>query len=383
MGDIQSIPPMRVLWIGPWHSDKALYGRKAVNQAATEWSRGLLNALVETGCMVHICSHCYEQFWPRGRLSPGDAADFDFSLPLRVARYINLPFVRSVTLSIAYRQVVVQEIEAFHPDVILSYNVTSFLNVCLENHKLKNVRWFPIILDQNDPTPDNWCEFMRQTTNASGLIFLSFWGFQHYPGSLPRVHFDGGVEKWNGEKNANHDGVIVYSGKYDDQYGGLDLLFEMFREVQAPQCRFILTGKDATGRLPKYLRQEPRAEYRGFLRQADLHALHCSASVFVNPRPPGISDNRMAFPSKLFRYLSYGKPVVSTWTDGLAPDYRDLLWVPEDNTPSAYAALIEQALFLGEDSRGALSEKIRLWVQAHIWQIQVERLCRWLEEIRK
>ena len=48
-----------------------------------------------------------------------------------------------------------------------------------------------------------------------------------------------------------------------------------------------------------------------------------------------IDGNQMNFPSKLFRYLPYGKPILSTNTQGLSPDYSNaLIYVDFENVDS-------------------------------------------------
>ena len=382
MSPERSARALRVLWLGPWHSEQALYGRKAVNQAATRWSRGLLHGLSACGCEVRVCTHCREQSWPWGELVPGRFSDFDPTYPVRSARYLNLPVLREIMLGSAYLRMVKREAEAFRPDVVLSYNLEPYHCAVAGYLAQQKIRWVPIILDQDDPAPDAWAVFSRQAAGASGLVFLSYWGSQNCPLSLPRLHLDGGVDQWRGDEPVSaENNWVVYSGKFDDRYGGLDALFEIFSRVKLQGCRFILTGKDPKGRLGAYLRREPRAEYRGFLAEPALHELHLRASVFINPRPPAVSDNRMTFPSKLLHYLAYGKPVVSTWTDGLSPEYRELLTLSETQEPAGYAALIERELGSGAEGRLAQLQRMKRWInETHTWDIQAARLVRWMGE---
>ncbi|MBM4165096.1 MAG: glycosyltransferase family 4 protein [Lentisphaerae bacterium] len=372
---------LRLLWLGPWHSDEALFGRRAVNQAATQWSRGLLRGLDAAGCTIRVCTHCREQYWPGGELLPGRKADFDASYPVRAGRYLNVPLARDRSLRTLYRRLVREEIRAFRPDIVFGYNLASYHRAAVPLLAEAGIRWVPIILDQDDPAADGWTTFTCQSRGAAGLVFLSHWGYVNCPLSVPRLHLDGGVDRWRDEGGSEAgDRWVVYSGKYDDQYGGLDLLFEMFARVRTPGCRFILTGKDPKERLAVYLRQEPRAEYRGFLAEDALHALHLRASVFVNPRPPTVSDNRMTFPSKLLHYLAYGKPVVSTWTDGLSPEYREWLLVPQQPTAEGYAALIDRALTT--EYGGERLQSQRDWVlRTRTWERQAERLLAWCGEM--
>jgi glycosyltransferase involved in cell wall biosynthesis len=370
--------PVRILWLGPWHSDEALYGRKAPNQAATRWARGFVHALARQGCSIQILTHCREQYWPKGDFWPGLQKDFDLTYPLQFVRYTNAPCLRNRWLSWAYRLRISQILQTYKPDVVLSYNMEGYHCAAAGVLARKSIKWVPIILDQDDPELTRWKGFTQEAKRASGLVFLSHWGYQHCPLRLPVIHLDGGVEHWMGMLDGDKK-TIVYSGKYDDHHGGLDLLFKMFASVQDPDCRFLLTGKDALNRLPGYLAQEKRATYCGFLTDSELTKVYRQATAFINPVRPDVNVNRMNFPSKLLDYLAYGKPIISTWTDGLSPEYRDLLMVPDANEPAAYARLIDQAMVMDASARLGLFERMQKWVETtHTWDIQATRLIDWI-----
>lgn len=54
-----------------------------------------------------------------------------------------------------------------------------------------NLELCPIILDLDDPSVDNWSEFINSTEQCSKIIFLSQWSFDNYPGSKPKHLFIG------------------------------------------------------------------------------------------------------------------------------------------------------------------------------------------------
>lgn len=306
---------LRILWLGHWHSDKALFKHKAVNQAATAWTRGFLGGLMNENCEIFVCSHCWEQSWPLGTLIPGKKSDFDQSLPLKYVKYLNLPGLKNLCLQNLYKSMVACVLRDFKPDVVLSYNLYSYHCGVKELVNKAGAKWIPVILDQVDPQIDNWGFFKKQSKGAAGIVFLSYWGYKNCPLSVPKIHFDGGVNNLVKQANADQpDDIVVYSGKYDDCYGGLDLLFDIFKKIKHPNCKFVLTGKDPNNVLRKYLNEDNRFEYLGFMHDKSFSELCFKSSVFINPRPPLVRDNRMAFPSKLLNYLQYGKPVVSTWT---------------------------------------------------------------------
>jgi glycosyltransferase involved in cell wall biosynthesis len=373
---------LRILWLGHWHSDKALLEYKAVNQAATAWSRGFLGGLSDTGCEIFVCSHCWEQSWPYGQLVPGHSTDFDRSFPVKYARYLNLPGVKDICLKRQYKSMVACSIRDYKPDIVFSYNMYPYHCCVKDVVREAGAAWIPVILDQADPQVDNWSSFQKLSSGASGIVFLSYWGYKNCPLDLPKIHLDGGLVNLVAQANVNMPAnIVVYSGKYDDRYGGLDLLFEIFRNIKCPDCKFILTGKDPNNLLKKYLNADKRFEYTGFMNTKDFDEQCQIGSVFINPRPPLVSDNRMAFPSKLLNYLQYGKPVVSTWTDGLSPEYREILLIPEtnENLSEDCAQLIDRALSMNRIDRIQLAQKISEWIDvSHTWKRQAARLISWL-----
>jgi glycosyltransferase involved in cell wall biosynthesis len=121
----------------------------------------------------------------------------------------------------------------------------------------------------------------------------------------------------------------------------------------------------------------------GVVDEAKLRVLSEAAWAFVNPRPPSIAENAHNFPSKVLEYLSYGKPVVSTWTPGLAPEYREVLMVVDGESPDALAARLADALALEPGALGEHRERVRAFLAANkLWTVQAERLRAWLAGLR-
>ena len=319
-----------------------------------------------------------------GEWRPGDKRDFFESVTVRFSKYWNIPRLRDFSLMEAYRKMIRDEVAECRPDVVLLYNMEPYHASAAEVLTALGVRWIPLILDENEVGACGWELFSLRVKDAAGLIFLSHWGFANCPVALPKLHLDGGVRSTSvpalRDLPINEQKTVVYSGVFDEGYGGLARLFEIFSAVADQSCRFLLTGKDAKGNLKRYLRQEPRAEYCGFVSRDELQRIHAQATVFVNPRPSEASENRMTFPSKLLEYLSYGKPVVSTWTEGLAPEYRKVLLVPQANTPEAFARLIDEALNYTRDEQFALQQRIVAWAVGHTWKEQAKSLVEFVEK---
>jgi glycosyltransferase involved in cell wall biosynthesis len=101
----------------------------------------------------------------------------------------------------------------------------------------------------------------------------------------------------------------------------------------------------------------------------------------VNPRPNSVVDSQHNFPSKLLEYLSYGKPVISTCTPGIAPEYSHVIDIPEDETPAGLAGVIQRVLQWSEVQRRERAVAIREFLKTRkTWIVQARRLTEWLED---
>lgn len=77
-------------------------------------------------------------------------------------------------------------------------------------------------------------------------------------------------------------------------------------------------------------------------------------------------------------YLSYGKPVISSWTAGLASEYRGVLEVFEDETPECLARRISEVLEWPQARRAQYEQQSRAFLAGRLWWRRAERLVAWL-----
>ena len=105
------------------------------------------------------------------------------------------------------------------------------------------------------------------------------------------------------------------------------------------------------------------------------------ASVFVNPRPRDVIGNESNFPSKLFEYFQYLKPIISTKTPGISPDYETILITAETDNPKSIANKLIEVLDCDEDKTNEYIETTLKFInQNKTWDIQSGRLIKWLTD---
>ena len=169
---------------------------------------------------------------------------------------------------------------------------------------------------------------------------------------------------------------IVYLGKLSKS-GGLDVLLALPKLVADRNVRFIYGGKGYPAdiaRLNALAASDPRVDFRGFVEDSDVAELFEQADVFINPRDPDDVVNDMVFPSKIMHYLQTGKTVVSTWTKGLDPAYRDLMLFSKTSSVEDFAVTVEGAVDESQEKRVDRSQRIAVFLTgSRLWRLQAGR----------
>jgi glycosyltransferase involved in cell wall biosynthesis len=374
-----------ILWVGNVFTAKAVERYRGIAASSNYWRKGLLGGLQAADVNFRVLGHRNEQAWPKGMLFPNDEASMEPAFPSTLVKWINLPGVRYPLLARAHVRAYKKMVKQHGlPLAVLTYNPYPWHVPLAHYAQQHGVKWVSITLDY-DHVDGGWSQYESEVGAADGHVFLSHWAYKECPCPAPKLHLDGGFEEWFGDTEAKAEEVpkqkrtCLYSGKYTN-YGGYELLLDTIRSLEGSNIVFQLTGKASAAVVTQLKSFGDRVEYYGFVDDAKLHELTLNADVLFNPRPSHYIENRVAFPSKLVRYLAYAKPIVSTWTDGLAPEYRDLLIVPEEETGASLGQAVLQAADYNDAEKAALASRVRDFLMANkSWKKQAERLRDWLE----
>jgi glycosyltransferase involved in cell wall biosynthesis len=351
----------------------------AVSPAAVRWQIGLLRAIKDTGYDVVDIGHISEAAWPRGTLlMPARRGALPAAIAGTLVGYINAPFGRVANLAAGYcsaaRAIIA---ERGPPAAIVTYNFYQPLVACaLAVRVLARVPWVLVSADRN---PGLYWSTIRRL--PEGMVFLS-WGDFAASDAAKKLHIDGGATAMRPAGTPATPLRIVYTG-YLATHTGLDLLAETFERMQRRDIELWICGKGRSPAAERLAARDNRVRLRGLISDDELTELCAKAAVFVNPRLPDVDENKYNFPSKVLEYLSYGIPVVSTWTEGLAPEYRDILQIAEP-TPASLGAALEACLAWTPAARGAYYEKARAFVAGdRSWASQAAKLTRFIEALAR
>jgi len=368
------------LWLGGVFSEDTLLKNPAVSTAANRWQKGLIEAVNEQGFPVLMLSHLPERIWPKGSLRPGAAGDFWPGLESHLVEYWNLPFMREYSLRRNYlkegRGIFKR---AGKPLAVFSYNPEPWavaFGIYAQEHF--QVPWIDVCADCYDPGPD-WAGYATGAGLAKGHVLLSHYACQSCPFPV-KINLDGGVRdiKTDCRSFETDKKIILYTGMMSI-WGGVSLLLKAFSKITDKDTELWVCGPGSNPDLDAALKRDPRIKFFGLVPEAQLQQIYKQASVLVNPRPNNVNGNTMNFPSKVLEYLSYGKPVVSTWTPGLAPEYREVLEVIEEENEDCLAGTIEDVLnWTDEKKERHLTGTKDFLLKHKIWKHQAARLITWL-----
>ncbi|MFM1997083.1 MAG: hypothetical protein RLZZ111_1470, partial [Planctomycetota bacterium] len=272
------------------------------------------------------------------------------------------------------------------PDLLVSYNAERYVGPAARAAAAARVPWIPIVMDGDDLGLDrSWRWVEEAVRGAAGVAFLSHWARTHCP--FPETfHMDGGITFRDlpdrGDASAPS---VLYTGT-KGPWGGLDLLLDAWERVRHPTARLDICGPGRHDRLAALVARGPqggpagRVTDHGVVGEARLRGLTERAAVLVNPRPPSFPGNRLNFPSKLLEYLGTGKPIVTTRTVSLAPEYDDVLVFAAGDSAAGLAAGIDRVLGWGADARADYRRRVAAFASRHgDWQVVTGRFLDWAQ----
>ena len=116
----------------------------------------------------------------------------------------------------------------------------------------------------------------------------------------------------------------------------------------------------------------------GFLSDDKIYKMAFQATFFVNPRPLGFGPNKLNFPSKLLFYLAFGKPVISTISLGMSPEYSSVIIEIEDESKASIIRSLELSLNMNNDIYEEFCKKAVKFKERYTWDKQVLKFIKWI-----
>jgi glycosyltransferase involved in cell wall biosynthesis len=384
---------MRLIFLMLVFKEEAVRLHDVASHASNAWMTGVCRALQEAGVRLVTVGHEPARVWPLGRhLFPGDPDHLSMGIVQRLVRFLNVPLLRHFFLAVGYRRALCREVAGCSDAIVCTYNPLPWQVYAAQAAVKQGARWISFVLDDDEVDRHGWGRYLKQTKTAAGHVFVSQWAYEHAP-VAHKLLLEGGVEAWRGgvgqfetPARAGQSPSVMFAGLLCES-AGVQELVAMIDALPERQLEFWICGKGACAELTRRAAQDQRIKLLGFLSEAELDQRLQSAWVLINPRSVTHEGSRMNFPSKLLRYLSYGKPVVTVWTPGIPAEYREVLQVVDPKVCGSEPAKIGHLMAQQVDGvlqwdaaeRLAWEDKVHQFiVPAKLWSSQVKRLVEFI-----
>lgn len=372
----------RFLWLDGIFDERTVTEFPAMSPAKNFWQREFVNALKSKGHYITTIGFPVEQVWPFGRLLiHGKQATLAKSLDGSIVGYINVPFLRNISQYRGFVKTVKQLLASSEkvPDYTITY---SCLNKSTDRHpsistakyirKTFGIPWLCIVADGAAP-PD-----------ADGYVYLTWSYYDSLTAPVPKLHIDGGVpdikpqsSHYTAFDQSTQVKILMYMGALTP-HGGVTQLAKAFQLIQDQNVELLICGRGENPEIERLAEVDKRIKIMGFVSESELNTLACKAIAFVNPRPSDFEPNKLNYPSKLLHYLAFGKPVISTFTDGISPEYADILIPVNEETECGLSEAIRNVLNMPEKDYNFICTLVNRFKEQHTWGYQVDRFVSWI-----
>ena len=369
------------LWLEGVFSQNTLKLFPSISVASNFWQASFLEYLISLGNNVDVVGFPAERSWPFGRL-------FIYRKNLESSKstggvalgYINLPFFRVAVQSIILLIWTLKYLitKPTKPNYIVIYS-------CLEKSWIptgpiwaaKIVRKFtkiPILCFVADGEPPK---------GADRYVYVAWSNYLLAGEQVPKLHFDGGVPVIKSNEAAKKVNkkidktIFMYIGALTE-HGGINELTRAFISLEDQNTELWICGRGENNQLQQLANRENRIKLMGFLDDDKLYELAFQANFFVNPRPLGFDPNKLNFPSKLLLYLAFGKPVISTVSLGMSPEYSSVVIEIEDEKEISLTRSLQKAIQMDVNSYNDFCNRVVTFKKKHSWDKQVSKFIKWI-----
>lgn len=369
------------LWLNGVFESNSVHSFPSVSVAANLWQSGFLDALANNGHTVYLIGWIPERIWPFGRffVSP-KGVRIKEAIKGQLVGYLNLPILRNFLEYFLCKDAAEKYLKygKSRPDYTVVFSTlndrvksTPAIQLAKYLKRKHGIPWICIVADGQPPL------------GADKYIFLAWSSYLEYREILSAIHFDGGVvnipTRFSQEVVDSSSRALMYMGSLLYHGGALELA-KAFSIVDDEKIELWLCGQGLSKQLMDVAALDSRIKIMGFLKEDELTLLAQRAFAFANPRPFWFAPNRINYPSKLLHYLAFDKPIISTVTDGLHPDYLKILIPIENESINSIAYSIKLVMALPNSQYEAMVDEIQIFKKMHTWHAGITKFCHWLDE---
>ena len=144
---------------------------------------------------------------------------------------------------------------------------------------------------------------------------------------------------------------------------GIEELIDAFEQIPNQTEELWFFG---SGAMDEYIREKAnsnkRIKHMGFVDPEILFEYEKQATLLVNVRDPKAEYTKYSFPSKTFEYIASGTPFLTTDLPGIPSEYKDYIFIIENNSVDEVKKGLVRALELTEAERKSFGDRAKDFV---------------------
>ena len=144
---------------------------------------------------------------------------------------------------------------------------------------------------------------------------------------------------------------------------GIEELIAAYEQLPNPKDELWFFG---SGAMDGYIKQKAmsnsKIKHMGFVDPETLFEYEKQATLLVNVRNPKAEYTKYSFPSKTFEYMASGTPFLTTDLPGIPPEYKEHLFIIENNDVEEIKQGLQHALEVTDQERNAFGEAAKSFV---------------------
>lgn len=187
------------------------------------------------------------------------------------------------------------------------------------------------------------------------------------------------IEK-NRMREKNDNVTIVYTGTLHEKFG-VKKLIDSFLKVKDKNRKLIICGSgDSENYVKESLNKDARISFLSQVSNKEAKIIQNKADILINCRQNTECFTKYSFPSKNLEYLSTGNPVIAYMLDGIPNEYKEVLFIPKNNTEEELINTINKVSNMTLDEINKYREKVEKFLlnktEARVGKKIVEFLSR-------
>lgn len=155
----------------------------------------------------------------------------------------------------------------------------------------------------------------------------------------PYLIREGIIEKYSYKNTNNRKPNCCFIGKTNIE-NGIDKIIEAAKEM--PYFDFNIYGSGAMDNELASVHLD-NLHFFGFIDPLKVEEILLNNDILLSPRYPGAEYTKFSFPSKIMKFISCSKPIVTYRLDCYQDYFDGLFFMPADTTTKSFIAQIEKA----------------------------------------